>query len=171
MPATMIPIQSITLTGSAASVTFSGIPQTYTDLVFRYSARCDAAVSFRLGYIELNSVTSSYSMTYLLGNGGAAVTSRAASQPFVGYIQVNGTSSTSNTFTSGEFYIPNYTASQSKPMSLIDVAETNATTANIMAEAALWQNTSAISSIKFALDGSGSLVAGSTFHLYGIKAT
>jgi hypothetical protein len=39
-------IASNTLGASAASVTFSAIPSTYTDLVVRYSAAsCDAAVT------------------------------------------------------------------------------------------------------------------------------
>ena len=43
MPATYTLIASNTLSSAAASVTFSAIPATYTDLVLRYSARSDGA--------------------------------------------------------------------------------------------------------------------------------
>ena len=167
--ATYTLISSNVLASSAASVTFSSIPATYTDLVLRYSARCDAAVTERLAYIELNATASGISETYLSGDGASATSFRATSQPFIGYLRVPGTSGTASTFSSGEFYIPSYTVSQNKPMSVFDVAERNNATAYILAEAVLWSNTSAITQIKFGLDGSGSLVSGSSFYLYGIS--
>jgi len=169
MPSSRFLISSQTLASSAASVTFSSIPATYTDLVLRYSARCDAAVTERLAYIELNATASGISETYLMGDGASATSARATSQPFIGYLRVPGTSGTASTFSSGEFYIPSYTVSQNKPMSVFDVAERNNAPAYILAEAALWSNTAAITQIKFALDGSGSLVSGSSFYLYGLK--
>ena len=164
-------ISSNVLASSAASVTFSSIPATYTDLVVRYSARCDAAVTVRLAYIQLNATASSYSETYLAGDGASATSARATAQPFIGYLRVPGTSATASTFSSGEFYVPSYAVSQNKPMSIFDAAENNTTTAYILAEAALWSNTAAITQIKFGLDGSGSLVTGSSFYLYGIRSS
>jgi hypothetical protein len=169
MPSSRILISSQTLSSTAATVTFSSIPATYTNLVLKYSARCDAAVTFRFAYLKVNGSSTSYSETYLMGDGASATSSRASSQTFIGYLRVPGTSATASTFSNGELYIPSYTASQNKPMSVIDAAETNATTAYILSEAALWQNTATISSVTFGLDGSGSLVSGSSFYLYGIK--
>ena len=162
-------IASNTLGSSAASVTFSSIPSTYTDLVVRYSARCNATVQYRLAYIEVNATASSYSETYLMSDGSSATSVRATAQPFIGYLRVPGTTAAANTFSNGEFYIPSYTASQNKPMSVFDAAEDNSATGYILSEAVLWSNTDAITSIKFGLDGSGSLVSGSSFFLYGIK--
>ena len=71
---TYIPIASRTLTGTVSSVTFSGIPQYYTDLVFVVAARADQG-----GYtdcsLQFNSDSgTNYSYT-LIGSTGAAVSS------------------------------------------------------------------------------------------------
>ena len=167
--ATYTLISSNTLSSSAASVTFSSIPATYTDLVLRYSARCDAAVTARLSYIELNATASGYEEHYLLGDGASATALGATLQPFIGYLRNPGTTADASTFSSGELYIPNYTVAQTKQMSLFDVSENNVTTAHLLAESILWNNVAVINQIKFGLDGTGSLVTGSSFFLYGIS--
>lgn len=167
--ATYTLISSNVLSSTAASVTFSSIPATYTDLVVRYSTRCDAAVQFRLAYIELNATASSYSETYLELNGATATTARATAQSFIGYLRVPGTTATSNSFSNGEFYVPSYAASQNKPMLVFNATEDNSVTSYMLVEAALWSNTAAITQIKFGLDGSGSFVSGSSFYLYGVS--
>jgi hypothetical protein len=80
---------------------------------------------------------------------------------------------TANTFGNGELYIPNYAVSANKVMSATSVAENNSTTdgqTRIAADAGLWANTAAITSVTF-IPSSGSIDAGSRFDLYGIKSS
>ena len=168
MTATYELIASNTLGSSAASVTFSSIPATYTDLVLRYSAKHTGG-SQQYIYITLNNNTSSvYSDTSLSGNGSSASSSRdSSSAPTAIYgLLLGGTGD--DGFNSGEIYFPSYTANQNKPFSVFNVTEDNATASQINAVAFLFSSTSAISEIKFQ-PGANNLETGSSFFLYGIK--
>jgi hypothetical protein len=172
MPSSRTLISSQTLASSAASVTFSSISATYTDLVLRISARADAATP--TVYLNFNGDTSAsgtlYSHTYIRGNGSTATSSRASSNTTVEIFGGNNQSTyTANTFSNMEIYIPSYTTTTSKPMGIATVAEDNNTTANFVnATAGLYRNSTALSSILIA-SASGNFVSGSSFYLYGIK--
>lgn len=171
MPATYTLINSNVLTSSAASVTFSSIPATYTDLVLRISARCADTGTYAGLKFTLNSDTASvYSYTVLYGNGSSGLSDRNsalanARAPF----SIDASDATANTFGSLEIYIPSYLASQNKPISSFGASETNASTAYINATANLWRNTSAITSIQISEIFSTNLLTGSSFYLYGIS--
>ena len=166
--ATYTLISSNVLSSSAASVTFSAIPATYTDLVVRASVRSDRANTQDDVRITFNSTTTNYSYTYLRGSGSAAITSNVNTDPWTWFGNIDAANATSNTFANGELYIPSYTVSQNKPAGAIMAMEDNATAAFITANANLWRNTAAITSITFGL-GFGSFVSGSSFYLYGIS--
>ena len=172
MPATYIPIASTTLSSSAASVTFSSIPQTYTDLVVRASTRSSLSGFEEFVNLRVNGLTTSiYSGTRLRGTGSTASSTRNSNQStiFAGGGFVNGGFSTTNTFTNVEIYLPNYTASQNKVISTYSATEQNSASENqLMSQGALAQTTSAVTSISLTVNSSD-FVAGSTFHLYGIK--
>jgi len=172
-------ISSNVLTSSAASVTFSSIPSTYTDLVLKCSVRSTrTGVSFAPFLLWTNNASSSdYSFTRLSGNGASATSARQS--PASSYQQweiasaatntaVNAGSSTSNTFTSIEAYFPSYAGSTSKPGSLSIAAETNATTAYLHNIALLKTGTTAISSIGLETI-TDEWAVGSSFFLYGVK--
>ena len=163
-------IASNTLSSSAASVTFSAIPNTFTDLVLRASVRNTVSSAGMNMKIEINGSTSSvYSETRLGGYNSTTFsdTTSNATTSEVGY--VNGDTSTADTFSSVEIYIPSYTASQNKPFSSISALEQNATTNwFIVAYADLFRDTSAINSIKLK-PNSDNWKSGSSFFLYGIK--
>ncbi len=170
MPSSRVLIASNTLTGTAASVTFSSIPATYTDLVLKVSIRSDRASAYDDIKIVLNnSTTAVYSETRLQGNGSvaASVTSSGNGawemQPSVG------NNATSNTFSNNEYYFPNYLASANKPVGGFGTGENNATGSYIMATAHLWRNTSAINRIDLSSTNGANFVSGSTFWLYGLK--
>jgi hypothetical protein len=163
-------IASNTLGASAASVTFSAIPATFTDLVLRVSGRTTSAGTVSSGFIQMNSVTSTYSSTFIRGDGASATSSRESGDYAGFYLGgVVGGGATSNTFSSHEFYFPNYTVATAKPVSQFSVNETNATTAYIFGIAHLCSSTAAISSLTINLNGGVSFVSGSSFYLYGIK--
>jgi hypothetical protein len=161
---TMQLIETKTLGATAASIEFTSIPQTFTDLVVLVSARSNGS-SF--GRIEFNGVStgdSGSSRRELSGNGSVA-----SSGGGVGSLlfPINISSYTANTFGNASIYIPNYTASVNKSLSIDAVIENNATAVALYIIAGLWPITTAISSVK--IDNfTDSLVAGSTVSLYGI---
>ena len=171
MPLTYTLIASNTLTTSAASVTFSSIPSTYTDLVLRISARSDgAATAYSVFYTFNGSSTSDYSQVWLRGNGADAASSIQSNQTSgISLLTLNGAGTTSNTFSSIELYIPSYNASQNKPFSSFGAQENNNTTAYISAVANLRSNTAAVTSLTATAGSSTNFVSGSSFFLYGIK--
>ena len=164
-------ISSNVLSSSAASVTFSAIPSTYTDLVLRVSARSTYGYPRDYCQIQFNGSTSTlYSHTMLEGFDGSAISERGNGNSEITQFGVPGNTTTANTFGSLEIYIPNYTASINKTVSISGVTENNSTTgAETKALAGLWRNTATITSILFASTNASSLVAGSSFYLYGIK--
>ncbi len=169
MPSTYTLIASNVLGSSAASVTFSSIPGTYTDLVLRVSGRATNASIISNPYIQLNGVTTTlYSWTGITGDGASASSDRASSDTDFRPGYLNGDNATSSTFGSAEIYFPNYAnASYNKTMGSTSASESNATTAYITGRAGLFRSTSAISSILF--HSGSNWVAGSSFYLYGIK--
>jgi hypothetical protein len=152
-----------TLGSTTATVTFSDIPQTYTDLLVVVSARGNASAitSFLIMTIAGSGTTSS--PRYLQGNGSTAG-SGANVGGFMGYIPA--ATSTASTFGNTELYIPNYTGSTAKSVSTSTVTENNATTAQIGVHAAIF-GTAAATSLAFTANDSN-FVSGSSFFLYGI---
>jgi hypothetical protein len=168
--ATYTLISSNVLASSAASVTFSAIPSTYTDLVLKVSARTDQSATTTTMKVTLNNDTAgNYSVTELRTNNGSTVQSaRDTAVPYLNQYLINAATSTSNTFGSLELYIPSYTASQKKPIGVFFVRENNTTASDIYVDANLWQGTASVSSIE--LNGnSNNFVSGSSFYLYGIS--
>jgi hypothetical protein len=171
MPSTYTLISSNVLGSSAASVTFSAIPGTYTDLVVRWSARSDGATTNEYSKIVLNSDTATnYSETYVRGTGSTADSGRYSSNDKWLFIPIDGANNTASTFSNSEIYIPSYTSSNKKVAGSFSVREENAATANaIVGNAHLWQGTAAITSIALSPNNGTNFVSGSSFYLYGIK--
>ena len=171
MATTYTLISSNVLSSSAASVSFSAIPSTFTDLVLRISARASNASANNNLRMEFNSDTSTnYSEINVRGNGSAAATTLVSSQSkLVEALNVNADSATANTFGSLELYFPNYASSTNKPMSFFSAQENNSTSAFLVATAALWRNSAALTSIYTYPGASASFMAGSSFYLYGIS--
>lgn len=163
-------IASNTLSSSAASVTFSSIPNTFTDLVLKFSARANNSATVAVFDVWFNTLgTDVYSNTYLEGDGSSFSSGRRSNS--VGSMTlryVNGGTSTSNTFTNGEIYLPNYNSSTLfKPISTYTAVENNATTAALNMNAGLGQMDTAITSLT--IYNGFNFVSGSSFFLYGIK--
>jgi hypothetical protein len=164
MPTTFTKIASVTVgAGGASSIDFTSIPSTYTDLCVKISARV-SSTDFSL-VIKPNNSTTGFTNVDLFGTG-SAVASQLNNSTNV--IFINTSSTTANTFSSSEIYIPNYTASSFKSISTESVMETNATNTYAQMNAILWSNTSAITSLVFGT-GSGTFVQYTTATLYGIK--
>lgn len=171
---TYVALAKTVLTGSQASVTFSSIPSTYTDLVLFVSARQDTSSYYEQIYLEFNgSSTAVYSQTMVRANSATPASNRNSGQAYFNYLYEPGPSATSNTFSNVEIYIPNYAGSTNKIMSSTSVSENNSSTDSqwwLDGAAHLWGNTAAINQIKLTASGApGNFVSGSRFDLYGIK--
>jgi hypothetical protein len=172
MPVTYELISSNVLGTAAASVTFSAIPATYTDLVLRASIRSAEASTTTPIRLQFNSDTATnYSVTTINGDGSAANSFRRTNFTYIDGYQVPAASGTASTYSSTELYIPSYRASQNKPMSLMQVEERNSTAAEMNGIAGLWRNTAAITSILIDLGGTTNFATGSSFYLYGLKSS
>ena len=164
-------ISSVTVgVGGAASMAFTSIPSTYTDLVVKLSTR-DSDLSANNGYVLMtfNGSTSSYSTRWIRGNGAAASSATGATSSIdvgVGGAMDSG-GNTASTFSNIDVYIPNYAGSAYKSTYNDSVSESNATTAYMGLEAGLWSNTAAITSISFA--PTVLFAQYSTAYLYGVN--
>jgi len=174
MANTYILIARTTLTTSQSSVTFSSIPQTYTDLILHQSAMSNVSTSLAGNYnIEFNSDATGYSgrRIYVDPGGSASAYSDAGTSQWGGFIP--GTGATQSVPNSCTLYIPNYTSSNYKSWMLDVSVENNGTHSYQGLGANLWSNTSAITSIvlKGIASGAntGDFLTNSTFSLYGIK--
>ena len=148
--------------GGAASIVFSGIPQTYTDIKVVMSLRAsDSATQILL---SLNGSTSNFSARYLFGDGSTPSSGTLAR--YVGALTPS--SFTASTFGNTELYIPNYAGSTYKSYSADGAVETNATGAYLSLVAGLWSDVAAITSLTLT-GNSGNFVEYSSASLYGIK--
>lgn len=167
MATTMKLIGKNVLGSDTASVTFSDIPGTFSDLLIIATTRSTATTGTGgENKLRFNGAASdaSHSCRYLMGNGSSA-SSGTYSFFYGGVLPLGG--ATANTFSSNEIYIPNYAGSAKKSASVTAVMENNATASFIDAVACLWDSTSAITQIEF-LPSNNSYKSGSSFFLYGV---
>ena len=161
-------IEAKTLSSSTSSVTFSSIPQTYTDLKMLVSARTDRSGQDNDAlYISINSNTSNLTSKLLEGIGSGTPNSYTASGT-IKVFPIVGSTATANTFGNGEIYFSNYTISQYKSFIGDGVNENNATQAIAGLSANLWSDNAGITSLTFTAIGTN-FISDSTFYLYGIK--
>ena len=166
MPNTYTLIASSTVgVTSVASIDFTSIPSTYTDLVLKLSLRTNRAGAVDDDiYVKLNGATTNFTYKYLKGSG-STVNSSAGS---VGYAAgINAAGATANTFANTEIYIPSYRSADYKSISVDSVTENNTTESYCFFQSVLWANTAAITSIGIVSGTSNNFVQYSTAHLYG----
>jgi len=161
MPSTYEPIATQTLGSATASVTFSSISGSYTDLILVVAGQATGAQRNLL--LQFNGDTSSnYSATIIFGDGSSAGSVRVLSQSSA---NVGGIDSTSQS--NSIVQIMNY--SNTTTYKAV-IGRGNSSTNIVAAKSALWRSTSAITSIVAFLAASDTFTTGTTFTLYGIKA-
>jgi hypothetical protein len=164
MPVTYDNIATTTLGSAARNITFSSIPATYTDLRVVWVGRNATTAD----YVEItfNGTTSGYSFTSVSGNGSATGSNRITSNTkwIANFPPTAGSSSTPFMFSVDIF---SYAGSTNKTGLMACSSDFNGS-GLVIRSVGLWQNTSAITSIK--LEGQGDdFAAGTTATLYGIK--
>ena len=149
-------IATQTLGSGAASVTFSSIPQTYTDLVLVIEGKMSIDGGTAL---YLNGDTgANYSYQTLMGNGSAA-SGGAGNGPFAFYLDnvVGG---------NAICHIMNYANTTNFKTTL---SRNNAGSV-VFSRVVTWASTASVTSLLISNTNSNTYLTGTTFNLYGIKA-
>ena len=166
MAITYEPIATTTLGSAAATVTFSSIPQNYTDLVL-VGVGYNASGDFYSPIMRFNSDSSgNYSRTRLFGDGSSAGSGRFTNQNdcvFSG----TGWRTSSTSIGDATAHIMNYSNSTTYKTVL---TRSSLAESSVYTDVNLWRNTNAITQIQLLVAASGTFASGSTFTLYGIKA-
>lgn len=171
MALTYVAIATVTVgSGGAATMEFTSIPGTYTDLAVLTSLRCARSNFYSQAQIYFNGSTSNHSIRYLLYDYPSTPSSGSNTVPAYWYPPA--ATATANTFTNDFIYIANYAGSNNKSYSIDAVPENNNAN-NYLAGlwAGLWSNSAAITSITIDSPISDTFVQYSTATLYGIKNT
>ena len=151
---TMSLVQTVTVgSGGAADITFTSIPQDATDLLVVCSFRDNNTAAGNDFNVVLNGSTTGYSFRNLRGSGSAASSGSSTGASAYGVFLSQSNNLTSNTFSNIQVYIPNYTSSVAKSISIDGVTETNATATWMSINANTWTGTAAITSVKVFVDG------------------
>jgi hypothetical protein len=152
--------------GGAANIEWTAIDQSGKDLLLLVSPRTDRASGTDNLAVALNASTSNFTFRRLYGTGTAT-----ASQSYTAaeFRVINTTENTSNTFSNVAVYFSNYASSAAKSISADLVQENNATEAYQHIIAGLWNDTSAITSIKISPSGGTNFLQHTTASLYIIS--
>ena len=155
--------------GGAASIEFTSIPASYTDLNLLISPRWESSGTYGTTlFLEFNN-SAGTAYQNITGEFYATTVDKFAqtSQPYVRIGSIAGTTQTANTYNNISVYIFNYTGSNNKTLSIDNIMESNGNV-NSNLTAGLWSNSSAVTSIKLT-PSSLELEGGSTAYLYGIS--
>jgi len=166
---TYVALDKKTVTGSnAASVEFTSIPSTYTDLVIVINGQVSSAVSIacQVGNGSIDTGTN-YSCTELFGDGTTVSAFRNSTNAQITVASIGAQISSGSQWVS-TLNFQNYSNTTTyKPV----LGRTSATPTGVNGIVALWRSTSAITSIKLlGYAGASGFTVGTTFSLYGIKA-
>jgi hypothetical protein len=155
------------------SISFTNIPQTYTDLRVVFSVRgmstsnggnVDSVVC--TPYNNSTAGTRAHSLS-LYSSGATTATDTTNRGGFT-----NSLNSTANGFSCNEINIPNYTSSVYKAFEYTGTQGMNVTSNSYLGfTGVLWNMSTAINRLDFSFESAGAFAANSTIYLYGISAS
>ena len=154
---TYTPIASQTLGSAASSVTFSSIPQGYTDLVLVIQGTHTSTGNNWIGLQYNGDTGTTYSSTVVRGDGSSATSSRNTNDNYAGRSII-----TSAQQSNAIYQIQNYSNSTTYKTCLV-----RSNGAEVDMSAGLWRNTAAIATVTIVNIGT-TFSSGTTFSLYGI---
>lgn len=162
MPGGVKLIGTYSPSGSSSVLDITGIPATYTDLMIKYSLGITSGTP--TGVITLNNSSSGYNYMSMFNTGSGSVLTFSGNETARWYMQYQ-VSSANQTFI-GNLYIQDYTSAYKK-MALDEVASmANPQQIPMMH---YWNNTAAVSSIKFDTDSGGNFKSTGVVSIYGIS--
>jgi hypothetical protein len=170
MSSTYTLLQKITIGATGAiSVTFNNIPQTYTDLVVRCSARDALSGYYDIYNVTFNGNTTNYSFrdSYAVVPASSVGSETGASYS-TGWMP--GANATANVYGIAEFFIPNYTSSKYKAYNYQTYVGGTTTGTIVGYGSGNWRNVAAINSVTLATFNSVNFTQYSTFYLYGVSS-
>ena len=151
--------------GGASSITFSGIPSTYTHLQLRSSVLSGAVDNLDMNF-NGDSTGANYVRHWLWGDGSSA---QATGNTNMGTAQFGFGGGSSTTPTAVITDILDYASSnKNKVLRSIGGYDFNGS-GRIQFQSAGWFSTSPITSFVIKNDGGGNFSAGTSFALYGVK--
>jgi hypothetical protein len=163
---TYTPIASVTLDSAQSSVTFSGIPQGYTDLRIVFDGQTITGSSNAIAIRFNGSSAAYYSRTFIGGNGSSAFSGRSTDLTEVAtcYVKQSQTNVT--------WDIMNYSNTTTFKTALSKGSDASS---EVIQHVFLWRgstgsSTAAITDVTILLTA-GNFAVGSTFNLYGIDAS
>jgi len=165
MASTYEPIATTTLSSAASSIDFTSIPNTYTDLkIILVGKYTDAGEQLSMRFNGITTTT--YSRTYLSGNGTAASSGQNSTASSI-YLSPGAGTGAANELSFTNIDIFSYAGSTYKTILASDSKDSNGSgwQANYVG---LWRSTSAITSVK--LYPANTFASGTIATLYGIKA-
>jgi len=163
MAATYEPIASTTLGSDASTITFSAIPQSFTDLVCVFKNASNGSLSSNSSWAQFNSdATANYSDTTLYGNGTSALSS-------------SNTSATTGVALGGKIdngitvlHIMSYANTNVYKTCLASSESLVSSAHSVFRIVGMWRSTAAITSVSFV--NNTTFKTGVALSLYGIKA-
>jgi hypothetical protein len=162
MATTYEKIATTTLGSAAASITFSSIAATYTDLRIVLNAQTTNAGVSGVEFQFNSDTATNYSYTRLRGNGTSA-TSSASTSTTGGYA---GYTVQSSNWSMSALDIFSYAGSTLKTTLATNAADENGT-GNVWNTVSLWRSTAAITAVKL-ICATGNFAIGTTATIYGI---
>jgi hypothetical protein len=163
MPATYEPIETKTIGTAVASVTFSSIPATYTDLVLVMSGTTSSGGADSSSIQFNGDTTTNYSWTNVQGSGTSTASGGQSN-----YSAFGGGLVSSSEVTNTIYQVFNYTNTTTFKTIL---SKGNIAGTLVRASVGLWRKTpEAITSITLKNDSAQNFSIGYTFTLYGVKA-
>jgi hypothetical protein len=159
--------------GGASTIDFNNIPQNYTDLVLKVSCRVSAFSGYALSRLRARfniDSANNYTNRLVYNNSGSINSEASGASSGITYFYATANDSTASTFGSAELYIPNYSGSTTKSVSIDTVSENNGAAVIMAFNAGLWSITSPINSISISDTNGFTFVQHSSATLYGVKA-
>lgn len=169
-------INKVQLASNVTSVTFSSIPQTYTDLLLICSGRSDVGGQgdgWRFAYNGTNNTDSSLRINAYADSSSTSLNTDTSNN----FVFTSGNAWTANSFGVNYYIIPNYTSTSRAKVAIgssywggTNPASGRGLLVNISGGLASGVNTTAVNSITITGPDSGgtNMLNGSTFYLYGI---
>ena len=154
-------IATYTVPSSQSSVTFSSIPQTFTDLVLVTTVITTTGTIADLRTRINSDAGNNYSRIVMSANGSAVGTGQNVNVPYA-----YGMLSTSSNWTTNTMHFMNYSNTTTFKTILF---RGNDTAVQTTAGVDLWRSQTAITNLVFD-NNIGDFITGSTLTLYGIKA-